>query len=66
MSNNNSLCCDVCNKTHFETPIIEKPLRVARKAKVISLSHNNQDGRKVDNICLTCLQKEINDLTKKL
>lgn len=57
-----SLCCDVCNRTHFETAIIEKPFRTCHKAKVFKLEHTNQDMREQDNICLDCLQKEIDHL----
>lgn len=57
-----SLCCDTCNRTHFETVIVEKPVRACYKAKVFELEYINRDARQQDNICLDCLQKEINQL----
>jgi len=54
-----SLCCDTCQRTHYETLIMEKPLRFAYKAKIIEFEHVNRDGRKHDNTCFSCLQQEI-------
>ncbi len=54
-----SLCCDTCNRTHFETIIMEKPVRVCYKSKVTKLEYTNKDMRKQDNICLDCLSKEV-------
>lgn len=58
----NSLCCEQCGKTHFEVPIIEKPLRFCSVVKVYVLGQNNPDGREQDNICINCLQNEIEGL----
>lgn len=56
---NNTLRCETCQKTHFETPIIEKPLRFGSNAKIYKLPQVNLDNFQQDNICLTCLQNEI-------
>lgn len=56
---NNRLRCEICGRSHFETPIIEKPLRFGSKANIYTLSQVNNDNRKQDNICLDCLKKEI-------
>lgn len=61
----NTLCCDICNVTSFETPIIEKPLQLCRKAKIYKLSQVNKDNRKQDNTCLDCLRNEANAINKK-
>lgn len=61
MSNEKSLCCDVCGVTHFETVIVEKPKRFALKGKIHDLSVTNTDGRANDNICLECLSEGIDN-----
>ena len=61
MSNNNSLCCDYCQVTHFQMPIIEKPKRFCLNVKVYDLTSINFDGREVDNICLECLKEQIDN-----
>ncbi len=58
---NNSLCCDYCEVTHFEMPIIEKPKRFCLNVKIYDLSPINTDGRAVDNICLECLKEQIDN-----
>lgn len=60
MSKDNRLCCDECFTLNTDVPIIEKPMRVGYRSKVISLNQNNEDGRSVDNICLDCLEEDIN------
>lgn len=57
---NNTLCCDYCESTYREVPIIEKPKRFALK-KVCDLTQVNSDGREVDNICLECLKEQIDN-----
>lgn len=56
----NTLCCETCQKSHREIPIIEKPVRFGSKTKIYELSQINLDNRQQDNICLACLQNEIN------
>lgn len=55
----NRLRCEVCERDHFETPIIEKPLRFCSNAQIFDLPQINSDGRKKTNICLDCLSEEI-------
>jgi len=56
---NQTLCCDYCESTHREVPIIENPKRFALNTKVYDLTQVNSDGREVDNICLECLKEQI-------
>ena len=56
---NDTLCCDYCGEENRHTPIIEKPKRFGYEGKIHPLATTNSDGRKVDNICLPCLQEEI-------
>lgn len=65
MENEDTLCCDTCGKTHWEAPIIEKPIRFAYRLNVIQLKQNTGDHRQQENICLSCLQTEINNLREQ-
>lgn len=58
------LRCEVCQRDHFEVPVIEKPFRFCHEAKVFELPQINSNGRNQDNICLPCLAEEI-DLLKE-
>lgn len=58
---NQTLCCDYCESTHWDIPIIEKPKRFAMNGKLYALKQVNSDGREVDNICIECLKEQIDN-----
>ncbi|EGW39348.1 hypothetical protein [Desulfosporosinus sp. OT] len=62
MENKDTLRCEICGKTHKDTPIIEKPCRFGFRSKIIQLKQSTGDHRTQENICLECLQGEINHL----
>lgn len=55
----NTLTCHYCGEENQYVPIIEKPKRYGYKGTIRFLPQINDDGREVDNICLTCLLEEI-------
>ncbi|SPF54090.1 conserved hypothetical protein [Candidatus Desulfosporosinus infrequens] len=65
MEKKDTLSCETCGKTHHDTPIIEKPFKLAFYSDVMQLQQNTGDYRKQENICLDCLQIEINSLKKQ-
>lgn len=56
---NDTLCCENCGKTHFETPIIEKPLRMCYYSQLVIFEQNTSDNRTQENICIDCLKQLI-------
>lgn len=58
------LCCDYCGEDHYQTTIIEKPLRFGHKGEIYSLWQMKNDGRLQDNICLQCLNQDIKTTLK--
>ncbi|MEE5181155.1 hypothetical protein JDW21_19025 [Bacillus subtilis] len=58
----NTLKCDHCGEENWYTPIVEQPTRFGYKGKIHQLVQINNDGRKVDNICLSCLKESIENL----
>jgi hypothetical protein len=61
MGEKDRLKCDYCGEDHFYTSIIEKPNRFAFNNRIHPLVSINNEGRK-DNICLDCLNEEIEHL----
>ena len=57
--NNNTLDYDYCGEEHKNTPIIEKPKRFGYKGKIYGLPQINSGRRTVDNVCLNCLNEEL-------
>lgn len=57
--NDNLLRCETCGQSTYETPIIEKPFRFAFLSDVQLLEQQTGDHRKQENICLDCLNSEI-------
>jgi hypothetical protein len=56
---NDTLCCDYCGEKHNYIPIIEKPSRFGFKGKIYPLARINKDNRTKDNVCLKCLEEEL-------
>lgn len=61
--NSNILDCDSCGEENLYVPIFEKPKRFGYKGKANFLPQINNDGREVDNICLSCLSEEMEVLS---
>ena len=57
-----TLKCEVCGRNHREIPIIQKPLRFCYETNIHDLPQINRDGRSQDNICLPCLEEEVDVL----
>lgn len=55
----NKLTCHYCGEENQYVPIIEKPKRYEYKGTIRPLTQINNDGQKVDRICLRCLSEEI-------
>ena len=59
-----TLVYETCNRSNKETPIIEKPVRFGFE-KPHDLPQYNFVGRKQDNICIDCLNEEIETFLRK-
>lgn len=57
-----TLKCDLCGEENRYAPIVEKPKRFGFEGRIHTLPVINQDGRASDNICLQCLEQEIEQL----
>jgi hypothetical protein len=55
--------CETCGKTVHETPIIEKPIRVAFLSQIAILNQDTGSHRTQENICLQCLGDDIIKVT---
>lgn len=62
--NNNTLDCDYCGEEQKNTAIIEKTKRFGYKGRMHHLPQINNDERTVGNVCLRCLNEEL-ELIKK-
>ncbi|MBR2246316.1 MAG: hypothetical protein IJ880_04710 [Bacilli bacterium] len=61
MNAEDRLKCDCCGEDHFNTVIIEKPVRFAFNTRIHKMVDINNEGRK-DNFCINCLVDEIEQL----
>jgi len=61
MSAITNLKCDYCGEEQDYAPIVEKPSRFAFAGRIHQMATINSEGRK-DNVCLNCLQEEIENL----
>lgn len=57
-----TLKCDLCGEENRYVPIVEKPKRFGYKGRIHTLPVINMDNRPSDNICLRCLEGEIEEL----
>lgn len=64
MKSDGRLCCDVCFRLYTNTPIFKKPKKIGFRNKTINLKQTNTEGRKEDNICLQCLEREVEEIKK--
>ncbi|ODP27440.1 hypothetical protein PTI45_03150 [Paenibacillus nuruki] len=55
----NELKCDRCGISHWDNVIFLLPEKVFYQFDVATLTQENTDGLKQDNICLSCFQVSI-------
>lgn len=61
----NTLDCDHCGAENTNTPIIEKPSRYGYKGEIYHLEQVNSEGRERDNVCIRCLNEQVEIETNK-
>lgn len=60
------MICETCKKDHHQVVIIQKPLRFSYKSDVIELDQSKRYGNMIqENICMECLQVEVQELAKQ-